>query len=242
MVIALTMLPLFLPKMPPIGPGYLQSFLARKNIKAEIFDLNNLFYSLSDKNLQKQWLISCNVFLERGILYIVRKNHPKEYRLAVERMLDFDMAGFSCFKSNFSSTLEMSELLKSRKKDIKIVLGGPEITRQFFRRQGLFSKEINRCADYLVAGEGEVGYPGESDADFQESLDFIIANKDNIPKIEQVNPFTYYDGTQADKSQDYKINRGSLRRMEILLGEIEHHNFKYTNAFLGNLIEKDACM
>jgi radical SAM superfamily enzyme YgiQ (UPF0313 family) len=84
-----------------------------------------------------------------------------------------------------------------------------------------------------------VGYPGETDGDFRESLDFIIRNKDLIPKIEQVNPFVYYDGTSADKRGDYKVNQTSLRRMEAFVKEIKRNHFKYTNAFLGNLIEKE---
>lgn len=84
------------------------------------------------------------------------------------------------------------------------------------------------------------GYPQETQADFQEGLDFIIANKDMIPKIEQVNPFTYYDGTKADKRGDYKMNNEALRRTEILVKEIKQRGFKYTNAFLGNLVEKNG--
>ncbi|MBI5207464.1 MAG: radical SAM protein [Candidatus Firestonebacteria bacterium] len=83
------------------------------------------------------------------------------------------------------------------------------------------------------------GYPGETDEDFKESLDFVINNKNLIPKIEQINPFTYYDGTNTLKSNDYKINSVSLEKMNIFINEIKKNNFKYTNAFLGNLIEKN---
>ncbi|MBN1914143.1 MAG: radical SAM protein, partial [Candidatus Omnitrophica bacterium] len=83
-----------------------------------------------------------------------------------------------------------------------------------------------------------VGYPGETGKDFRDSLDFIIRNKEFIPKIEQVNPFTYYEGTQADKKYDYKVNRISLKRFNIFIEEIRRNRIKHTNAFLGNLIEK----
>ena len=83
-----------------------------------------------------------------------------------------------------------------------------------------------------------VGYPGESDTDFRQSLDFILKNRALIPKIEQVNPFAYYEGTAADKRGDYRVSNKSLERMEEFIRQIKGHNFKYTNAFLGNLIDK----
>ena len=429
--ILLTILPPFWPKMPPLGLGYLESFLAKNDISSEILDLNNLFYNLVSDKLKKEWLISCNISLEDGILSLMKDKYFKEYDLAIEKLLNYDVIGFSCFKSNIKSTLEIANLLRSKKRDIKLVLGGPEIARLFFKSNGKFSEDINQLADFLVVGEGEkpflnyikgkntqrisefeqldsladlpypkynslnlsdysnnkavnllfsrgcirrcnfcserliykgfrmrpveniieeiryhrlnnnsnyfiffdslinadydkldklcdgiidnfgfinweaqlairsdmdesilkkmkksgcynlfvglesgsdatlkrmnkgftvrqaeeffkrlknaglffgisiiVGYPGESKTDFQESLDFVIKNKGIIPKIEQINPFTYYDGTPADKNSDYKSNSDSLERMDIFVNQIKQRGFKYTNAFLGNLIEK----
>jgi len=85
-----------------------------------------------------------------------------------------------------------------------------------------------------------VGYPGESAKDFKESLDFILRHREIIPKIEQVNPFTYYDGTSVFPKGDYKLNKASLSRMDYFVRRIKEQGFKYTNAFLGNLIEKDG--
>ncbi len=65
--ILLAIAPVFWPKMPPIGLGYLESYLLDKTIDTEILDLNNLFYNLSNGNLRKQWLISCNVSFENSI-------------------------------------------------------------------------------------------------------------------------------------------------------------------------------
>jgi radical SAM superfamily enzyme YgiQ (UPF0313 family) len=85
-----------------------------------------------------------------------------------------------------------------------------------------------------------VGYPGETNQDFQKTLDFIIQHKDIIPQIAQINPFTYYDGTSADETADYKTNPTALKRMEIFVHEMKRHKIKYTNAFIGNLIEKNS--
>jgi len=432
--ILLVLMPPFWPKMPPIGLGYLQAFLELNGITADILDLNNFFYILSNHDLKKEWLVSCNVYLENNILQIIEDDFSRQYYKALQNMLDYKTLGFSCFKSNFLATLKIIELLRAKRKDIRIILGGPEITRQFFKGRGNIKKEVRQLADFLVVGEGEiplfsylrakansdkiavfqqcgnladlnfpryrglnfdayprrdalplnlsrgcvrrcrfcserllykgfrtrkpesiieeikyhrennhtdyfiffdsllnadlalledlcdkimdnfgslrweaqmvirsdmsekllkkmkksgcynlfiglesgcaatlkrmnkgfspeeasmfftklhsvglafgisviVGYPGETRKDFEESLDFIVRHRNIIPKIEQVNPFSYYDGTSAAKKGDYKINKGALSRMEYFSSQIKEHRFRYTNAFLGNLIEKNG--
>ncbi|MDP2911094.1 MAG: radical SAM protein [Candidatus Omnitrophota bacterium] len=428
MKILLSILPPFWPKMPPLGIGYLQVFLISKNVDCDILDLNNIFYNLSSGELKKSWLVNCNRFLEENIFSLMQKNHPEEFKSLVDKMLEYEIIGFSCFKSNIHSTLKLARLLKSRNKTIRIIFGGPEMTREYFKTSGKFKKGILGLANFIVAGEGEksllnyiqkgpsknrtasfcetgnlnklpfpvykgldinsyprknsisilsskgcvrkckfcseallykkfrvrpvknlieeiiyhksknkteyfvfhdslingnlkkleelcdkiiekfgsikweaqiairndmsgrlfkkikksgcynlftglesgcdktlknmnkgftakdavgffkklnyaglffgisviVGYPGETESDFKESLDFIISNKSIIPKIEQVNPFTYYNGTGADKNPD----KDSLKRLDVFIKAIKSHGFKHTNAFLGNLIEK----
>ncbi|TVM00407.1 MAG: hypothetical protein CV087_13630 [Candidatus Brocadia sp. WS118] len=430
--ILLTILPPAWPNMPPIGLGYLQAFLAQKGIHADILDFNHIFYTLSDHQLQRQWLVSCNTFLEENILSRIEENNSREFHEAIEKMLNYGIIGFSCFKSNFETSLRMAELLKSKNNAMKIIFGGPEITRQFFKTDGRFHGIILQVADYLIVGEGEiplyhylmgnntrkkiatfeqlsdltdlpfprytgidlnvyprkntipiqfsrgcirrcnfcserllykyfrtrpvssligeiryhktnnktqyfvfydslinadlkkleslcnniiehfgsisweaqiairndmakklfekmkqsgcyslfvglesgsdttlkhmikgftaedalsffnnlhtaglffgvsiiVGYPGESDQDFQNTLDFIIRHKDIIPQIAQMNPFTYYDGTSADGAADYRANPAALKRMELFVHEMKRYKIKHTNAFIGNLIEK----
>ncbi len=424
--ILLAILPLFWPKLPPLGLGCLQSYLAQNGLSSDILDLNNRFYNLADESLKKEWLISCNTALEENIFQRSFSRYPAEFK----KLFDYEIIGFSCFKSNFFSTLQAAELVKSRNKSAKIIFGGPEISRQYFKTKGKFSRQIKQLADFLVAGEGElalldylsgkskkisafrqlkdlkgldsncytglnlndypkkdtialqfsrgcirkcnfcserllyqgfrcrqpdnlieeikyfqargikyfiffdsmlnadlknleelcdkiianfgsinweaqmavrkmperllkkikqsgcynlfvglesgsdatlkrmnkgfsskeaedffkalknaglffgisliIGYPGEARKDFQEGLDFVLRNKALIPKIEQINPFTYYDGTSAQASADYKINPESLARMDIFVQQIKSAGFKYTNAFLGNLIEKNG--
>ncbi|MDR4509436.1 MAG: radical SAM protein [Candidatus Brocadiaceae bacterium] len=431
--ILLSILPLTWPNMPPIGLGYLQAFLAQQGMNADIIDYNHVLYTLSDHQLKKQWSVSCNTFLEKNILTIIKERHPGELQYAVEQMLSYDVVGFSCFKSNYETTLMISEILKTKKHDIKILLGGPEITRQFFKSNGKFHRRALQAADFLIAGEGEVpltqylngnsmyggiakfeqlrdleilpfpmytgidlhaypkkntlplqfsrgcirrcnfcserllyknfrirtvksiieeiryhktlnrieyfvfydslinadlnklealcdsiiehfgsihweaqiavrkdmprklfdkmkksgcyslfiglesaseevlkkmnkgftlenaldffkvlhqnglffgisiivGYPGETELDFRNSLDCIIRHRDIIPQIAQVNPFTYYDGTPADKEGDYTVNPAALKRMDIFVHEIKKHTFLHTNAFIGNLMKKN---
>lgn len=432
--ILLTILPLLWPKMPSLGLAYLQSFLANKGIVADTLDLNNVYYNLAGEKLKKSWLISCNKYLEENIISIIKTNFPAAFKASINQILQYDIVGFSCFKSNFKNTLKIIKILKTKKMNMKIILGGPEITRQFFKTRGRFNEEMINLADYIVVGEGErglydfvagqtnnvkvseflqlqnlehlpypkfqgidfnsyprkdalplqlsrgctqrcnfcserllykgfrtrpieniiqeiryhlinnktryfvffdsilngdtkklqrlcdeiinnfgainweaqiairdnmeqaifekmqksgcynlfiglesgsdntlkrmnkgfgtkqahsffkklkfaglsfgvsliIGYPGETEQDFKESLDFIIQNKELIPKIEQVNPFTYYHGTDAEENADYKLNPDSIKRTEIFIEQIKKNNFRYTNAFLRNLMEKNG--
>ncbi|MFA6218074.1 MAG: radical SAM protein [Candidatus Omnitrophota bacterium] len=431
--ILLTILPVFWPNMPPLGLACLQSYCVQNGIAADILDCNNIFYNKADAELQSSWRMSCNNFLEENIISVIMRDFPAAFQSCIETMLTYEIIGFSCFKSNLRSTLEVIKIIKVSKPSLKIVLGGPEITRQYFKTHAVFDQDLLGAADLLVAGEGEksfldfvscstaarkiasfvqlddlsmllfpryngldfaaypksnaaallfsrgcirnchfcsekllfkgfrsrpvksmideityhknkgikyfvfydsflnadlkqlealcdaiiasfgflpweaqmairddmderlmrkvkqsgcynlfigfesgsdktlermnkgfssqqaerffrklhdaglffgisiiVGYPGESEADFTESLEFVVRNKGIIPKVEQVNPFTYYDGTCADASGDYTRNPQALKRMDIFVREIKRNNFKFTNAFLGNLIEKGS--
>lgn len=66
---------------------------------------------------------------------------------------DIDILGFACYIWNIEMTLHMVDMVKAVRPDIKIVLGGPEVS---FTADEL----LERCPniDYIVQGEGEEAF------------------------------------------------------------------------------------
>ena len=66
---------------------------------------------------------------------------------------DIDILGFACYIWNIEMTLHVVDMVKAVRPDIKIVLGGPEVS---FTADEL----LERCPniDYIVQGEGEVAF------------------------------------------------------------------------------------
>ncbi len=211
--VVLTILPVFWPKMVPLGLGYLRSYLAKNNIKVEILDLNNYFYNLADEGLKREWLVSCNSKLENGILSIIKDNFSAEFAAIVEKLAEYDVLGFSCFKSNFNTTFEVARIVKSRRPDIKIIFGGPEISRLFFKSNGKFDSDVMALAGFLVVGEGEraladylkgAGFAGKT-AVFDELADLRSLD---FPKYEGIE-FKDYPRPDALPVQ---FSRGCIRK------------------------------
>jgi anaerobic magnesium-protoporphyrin IX monomethyl ester cyclase len=419
------------PNLPPLGIAFLQSFAARYKLTVDLFDLNNYFYTRVADSLKKEWLKSCHKTLEETLFSYLTSNYPKEWDELFAFLLQYEVIGFSCFKSNFKTTLEIIELLKQKRPGLQIITGGPEITRQFFKAKGTIPDLIAQACHLAVVGEGElplykylsgkeskkyalfeelpdlkelafptyagldlslypkknslalqfsrgcirhcrfcserrlykgfrtravanlmaeiefhqkhhhtntfiffdslinadlikleklceaiisrfgkinweaqlavrsymherlfskikqsgcynlfvglesgadtvlkrmnkgytsrqaqeflqklaksglafglsliVGYPGETEEDFEQSLDFVLSNKNLIPKIEQLNPFTYYEGTRVPGAKPGRPGKQAIERMQIFREALRRNGMKHTKAFIGNLIEK----
>ena len=425
---AIVLLPVFWPNFPPLSLAYLKGFLVNKGISIEALDANIFFYQRVSEQLKREWRKSCNKDLEKNILTILQEQYPEVFSEMLGRLLQYDSIGFSCYKSNFSTTKQIACLLKKKKPKIRILFGGPEITSQYFKFQDDLPAKYE-FVDFFIVGEGElplynffsntysgplavfqelgcldespgpdysdfhlpsyprqataslmlsrgcikrcrfcaerllykkfrlpsidnsieqikrlqskgfktfifhdslingklswledfcdqviknfgsipweaqmairpdmtdrlidkikrsgcyhlfiglesgcgqtledmkkgytpdealeffkklkrarlsfgvsilVGFPSETVGNFQENLSFIIRNKEYIPKIEQVNPFVYYAGLSFPESSDYKTHPESLERALFFIEKIKEAGFKYTNAFLLNLVE-----
>ncbi|MFA5007863.1 MAG: radical SAM protein [Candidatus Omnitrophota bacterium] len=77
------------------------------------------------------------------------------------------------------------------------------------------------------------GYPNETEADFRQTLGFIVRNKKIIPKIAQANPFVDYIGDFPGKTFP---SEEAGERIKLFLQTIETEKIKYTKSFINNLI------
>jgi len=79
-------------------------------------------------------------------------------------------------------------------------------------------------------------YPGETENEFQETLQFIRDNKSSIPKIAQVNPWVPYVGTTAAQRTHMVDFAQGIRKLERMRAFFEHENIPYTKSYIGNLL------
>jgi len=76
------------------------------------------------------------------------------------------------------------------------------------------------------------GFPDETEDDFRETVDFLRAHKNIIPKIAQVNPFMDHLGQYPDKQ--FPDTQG-WERTQRLVSFFQEEKIKYTKSFVGNL-------
>jgi anaerobic magnesium-protoporphyrin IX monomethyl ester cyclase len=96
------------------------------------------------------------------LLYELNKTHTglawKEFTIKqpqqeiVDACLPYDVLAFSCYIWNITQTLSVIEKIKAAKPDIKILLGGPEVSYDW---QDIIT---NPNVDYIISGEGEIPF------------------------------------------------------------------------------------
>ncbi len=97
-------------------------------------------------------------------------NQNIDYIVSEIYKIDPDIVGFSTYIWNLGETLEICETLKIIKPDIKIFLGGPEVTFD-----GIEIMRNNKFIDWIIFGEGE--------ETFEELIKSIIEKKNNYEEI-----------------------------------------------------------
>jgi anaerobic magnesium-protoporphyrin IX monomethyl ester cyclase len=119
------------------------------------------------------------------LLYQLNKSHKglawQEFTIKqpaqqiAEACVNYDVVAFSCYIWNISQTLAVAQLLKQINPNIKILLGGPEVSYEW---QPVLELPY---IDYIIVGEGEIPFNS-----------FI----NNYPNISNINNLAYKQNGQ----------------------------------------------
>ncbi|MCT4585191.1 MAG: B12-binding domain-containing radical SAM protein [Peptostreptococcaceae bacterium] len=178
-----------------LNSKYVHTNLAIRYLKAQVEDIIDIEL--------KEFTINTN------LNYILNKIYEQKSDLII----------FSTYIWNLEETLKISRSLKKIKKDIKILLGGPEVS---FEEKELLLE--NDCIDYIIRGEGEFTFKEfiraysndeplseikgltyrlndkiikNEDREFIKDLDLIKSPYSNINKDEYKNKIIYYETSRG---------------------------------------------
>lgn len=152
--LGLVLLPPFWPGTPPLNLIYLNDFLQKNNIPCTLLDYNILFHKQAPAETQKEWNKSCNDLFEMNCDLRLKKEFPETFQKMLTTLASFERLGFSCYHSNFPMTCSIANAIKAASPQTRIIVGGPEITAQYFKNKNKI-KDIFTMFDAFCVGEGE---------------------------------------------------------------------------------------
>jgi radical SAM superfamily enzyme YgiQ (UPF0313 family) len=114
-------------------------------------------------------------------------------RIAVEKILARNprIVGIGCYIWNIDLATKVAAQLKSIRPEIKLILGGPEVSYE------TDEQEIVACADHVLCGEGEIEFPKlcglilaqrRKDAREESSEDFNLGDLAPLREIQKIIP------------------------------------------------------
>lgn len=87
-----------------------------------------------------------------------------------------------------------------------------------------------------------LGYPDETEGDYDQTVDFVLKNRKHIPKVAQVNPFVLYTPSRiAEKctADVYHANGIGNKRVKAFCRVLKRNKIRHTEAFVNNLLYTD---
>lgn len=168
-----------------------------------------------------------------------RENHPglewKEFVIKDDPMniatqcKDFEVVAFSCYIWNITATLRVTKLLKELNPQIKILLGGPEVSYDY---GDIIARDD---VDYIIVGEGEIPFKH-----FLETYPNVDQVKNLVSKVDgkinyipfqetfdlktlTLNPYIFEDPTiLASKVSYLETSRGCPYKCEFCLASLDN--------------------
>lgn len=141
---------------PPIGLGYLDSYIRSKGLKSKTYDFNIYFYNSVSSDYKMLWHVeNKNYWSNENIFPLLYKLFEEQINYAVEKILasDSNLVGFSVVDPKERITIEVIKKIKQAAPEMKIILGGPACSTQ--EQRDFFIDNVPGCIDYFVVGEGE---------------------------------------------------------------------------------------
>jgi radical SAM superfamily enzyme YgiQ (UPF0313 family) len=154
---------------PPIGLGYLDSYIRNKGLKSKVYDFNIYFYNTVDSAYKMLWHVeNKNYWSNDKTFPLICELFKNQIDYAVNEILstDTDLIGFSVVDPKERLTIEVIKRIKEKAPDKKIILGGPACSTE--EQRDFFTDNIPGYIDYFVVGEGE------------ETLYEIIQKENNV--------------------------------------------------------------
>ncbi|HNB81011.1 MAG TPA: radical SAM protein, partial [Chitinophagaceae bacterium] len=174
------------------------------------------------------------------ILYQLNKQHPglewKEFVIRepaesiAAQCMDYDVVAFSCYIWNITQTLAVTRVLKELNPEIKILLGGPEVSYEWEELMAL--EEI----DFIICGEGETAF-----ADFLQhypevdAVGALVQKKNGVvqynplrrafdlKELEEIMPYAGDDTeTLKDRVLYIETSRGCPYHCEFCLASLDN--------------------
>ena len=131
--------------------------------------------------------------------------------------------GFGVYIWNVAQTTALVRLLKQARPDVKVVLGGPEVSHEWAQQ------EIFQLADHLITGWGDISFPKLGQALLygpQPLMKVIVGEQPTLDQIAL--PYAHYsDADLAHRLLYVEASRGCPFKCEFCLSSLD----KTANAF-----------
>jgi radical SAM superfamily enzyme YgiQ (UPF0313 family) len=141
---------------PPLATAMLTAFARKHGFKALPIDLNIEFYLNRPHKFRSAW------DFEQSLWFWETKECVMDlmaaFRDRIESFIDIieatrvPVVGFTVYSSSVFMSVELARMLKARLPEVKIIFGGPHVSRFL---AGASVLKANDCIDAAVQGEGE---------------------------------------------------------------------------------------